>query len=57
MNANVHRQLNRRKRRAQQPRRSPGRMVGRVLGIPLYLNASMLLLAVLAALVLRPPFA
>ena len=39
--------------RAQPPRRTvrPGRMVGRVLGIPLYLNASMLLLAVLVTVV------
>ena len=38
---------------AQEPRRSArtGRMVGRVLGIPLYLNASMLVLAVLVTVV------
>ncbi len=39
--------------REQQPRRTPrtGRVVGRVLGIPLYLNASMLVLAVLVTVV------
>jgi Zn-dependent protease len=38
--------------RAQQPRRArPGRLVGRVLGIPLYLNASMLVLAALVTVV------
>ncbi|HEU4347280.1 MAG TPA: site-2 protease family protein [Actinoplanes sp.] len=39
--------------RSQPPRRSlrTGRMVGRVLGIPLYLNASMVLLAVLVTVV------
>jgi hypothetical protein len=38
---------------AQQPRRArrPGRIVGRVLGIPLYVNASMWLLAVLVTVV------